>query len=233
MYCGKCGAKLPENASFCGACGAQNGAPSLPDTQAFGSRIALGPDGVYRWVYEMSLFKNLTFYFLIWKIFFFIILGIFAFVTIVDAISRGAENLVANLPFFGYFIIGMTVVTALGYLIYAAIMGGKYTVEFEMDENGVIHRQTDSQAKKAKAIGTAAAIGGIASGRLSTVGAGIGAQRTSMYSAFSKVRKVKAYPKKGLIKVNAPFRYNQVYTAKEDFAFVHGYIVSHCPNLKH
>ena len=73
---------------------------------------------------------------------------------------------------------------------------------------------------------------GAASGRIGTVGAGMNAQRTEMYSDFSKVRKVKAYPRRDLIKVNERFGHNQVYAAKEDFVFVKDYIVSHCLNIK-
>ena len=43
-----------------------------------------------------------------------------------------------------------TVLSALGYLLYAAIMGGSYIAEFEMDEKGVTHKQIASQTKNAK-----------------------------------------------------------------------------------
>ena len=81
--------------------------------------ITLCPDGKYRWRYDVPLFKNLTFYFLVWKILFFIILGIFVFTMLADIINYGfeAEMLLNNLKFIGYFVIGMTVVSALGDLI--------------------------------------------------------------------------------------------------------------------
>ena len=69
-------------------------------------------------------------------------------------------------------------------------------------------------------------------GRTGTVGVGLNAQRTEMYTEFAKVRKVKAYPRRHLIKVNERLEHNQVFAAKEDFAFVKDYIVSHCPNIK-
>ena len=53
-----------------------------------------------------------------------------------------------------------------------------------------------------------------------------------MYSEFDKVRKVKSYPRRGLIKVNERFSHNQVYVFSEDFDFVNDYIISHCKNLK-
>ena len=196
------------------------------------ARVTLCGDGKYRWTYEMSLFKNPTVFLLVWKILFFIFLGVFAVVNVSDYIRWGAEKVLENLPILGYILLGMTAVAGLGYLLYAAIMGGKYIVEFEMDENGVNHKQTESQAKKAKKLARATMLAGAASGRVGAIGAGIAAQRTEMYSEFSKVRKIKAYPRRHLIKVNALLEHNQVYAPNEDFAFVHDYVVSHCLNIK-
>ena len=204
----------------------------MEENKTYQNKVTLCDDGKYRWVYEVNLFKNPMFFFLVWKIFFFIFLGIFAVVNIADLINWGAEKAVQNLPFLGYFLIGMTFVVGLGYLIYAGIMGGKYTVEFEMDERGFVHRQTASQAKKAKAIGRATMIAGAASGRVSTIGAGVSAQRTEMYTEFSKVKKVKSDTRRHVIKVKETLEHNQLYAPKEDFAFVLDYVVSHCPNLK-
>lgn len=198
------------------------------------NRVRLFEDGKYRWVYEMSLFKNPTIFVLILKIFFFIFLGIFALMTIIGAGDGDFwwDGFLGNLKIFGIIFGGMIVLTGISYLIYAAIMGGKYIVEFEMDENGINHKQIEKQAKKARGIGVATAVIGAAAGRPGTVGAGLAATRTEMYSEFAKVRKVKAYPRRGLLKVNNVLNHNQVYAQPEDFEFVRGFIVSHCPNLK-
>ncbi len=203
--------------------------------ETLSTRVERCEDGKYRWTYEMSLFKNLTFFFLVWKIFFFIIIGVFAFMMIIDAFEWPAElgvRILETLKIFCWFLIGMTVIVIISYLIYAAVMGGSYIVEFEMDEKGIRHRQIASQAKKAKKIAAATVIAGIAAGRVSTVAAGLNSSRTEMYSDFSRVRKVIACPRRNTIKVNAPFSHNQVYALKDDFDFVKDYIVSHCPNLK-
>ena len=209
--------------------------PCFSMDDELGSRVAKCLDGKYRWVYEMSLFKNPTIFLLIWKIFFFILLGICAFVVIIDAVEWGgfkAERLLNTLMIFGIFLLGMTVLVGVSYLIYAAIMGGKYIVEFEMDERGINHKQILSQAKKAKNIGRAVTTIGLATGSYRTAVAGMNAQRTEMYSEFTRTRKVKAYPRRNLIKVNSLLYHNQVYAQKEDFEFVKNYIVSHCPNIK-
>ena len=188
-------------------------------------------DGKYRWTYEMGLFRNPTIFILVWKIFFFIILGIFAFMVIVDVIDWGGfdgERFLGTLKIMGWILLGMTALVGVSYLVYAAVMGGKYIVEFEMDERGINHRQIPAQAQKAKKIGQAAMAVGLATGKMSTMSAGMSAQRTEMYSEFARVRKVKAYPRRNLIKVNEGPFHNQVYVGKEHFAFVESFIRSHC-----
>lgn len=196
--------------------------------------ITLCKDGKYRWIYELHLFKTPIIFMLVWKILFFIFLVIFAFVFIADFVSWGftAERIKESLRFSGFFLLGMTVVTALGYSVYAALMGGKYCVMFEMDEKGINHKQIPAQAKKAKKIAGATALAGAASGRLTTVGAGINSARTEMYSDFSRVRKVKAFPALNLIKVNGRLSRNQIYASKEDFEFVKKYIKERCMNIQ-
>ena len=206
----------------------------MKDNKTLNTRVTLCGDGKYRWTYEMSLFKNPTVFLLIWKIFFFIVLGIFAFLVLIGSGDSGFwwDGFSDTAKVFGFILIGMTTLVALGYLLYAAIMGGKYTVEFEMDEKGVNHKQTASQARKAKKLGQATMIAGASSGSRTAVGAGMNARRTEMYTEFAKVRKIKAYPRRDLIKVNERLEHNQVYAAKEDFEFVKNYVVSHCGNVK-
>ena len=196
------------------------------------ARVKRGEDGKYRWTYELSLYKDPTVIVLVWKIFFFIILSVSALVFIVDAAERGAKEALGNLPVFGYVLCGMTALILVGYLFYAVIMGGKYTVEFEMDEKGVLHRQVASQAKKAQKIGGAAMTVGILAGNYGAAASGAASQRTEMYSEFSRTRKVKTRRLFSEIKVVSGLEHNRIYAAKEDLGFVADYIIAHCPNLK-
>ena len=203
----------------------------IPNGQRVTPNITLCNDGKYRWVYEMSLFKNPTVFLLVWKIFFFIFIGIFGFMAILDIFegNMDGERILFDLKFMGIVVLLMTAVIGLSMLIYAAIMGGKYVVLFEMDERGINHKQEPGQAKKARKLGAATAVIGAAEGNLTTVGAGINSTRTEMYSDFSVTRKVKAYPRRDLIKVNSLFNHNQVYATKEDFGFVYNYIIKRVP----
>ncbi len=180
----------------------------------------------------MSLYSNPAIFLLIWKIFFFIILGLFAFLMILNLISEGPEGAFGILKIFLYFVIGMTVLTGVSYLIYAAIMGGKYCVMFEMDDNGINHKQMPKQAEKAELLSALTMMAGAASGSLSTVGLGMASAETEMYSEFVNVRELKAFPRSNLIKVNGRLQHNQVYADAEDFDFVYGFLSERCPNAR-
>ena len=191
--------------------------------------ITLGEDGVYRWVYEMNLYRNPTILFLTWKIFGYICFGFWLLVMFFtydddfwwDGFLRSAELVLIISALF-------MVLCLLGYLVYALIVGGKYCAMFEMDENGVNHIQMPSQIKKAELIGLLTTLAGLAAGRPGVVGTGLlTAARTRMYSSFGAVKSVEAFPGRNLIKVNELLFKNQVYAEKEDYDFVLGFIRAH------
>lgn len=258
MFCQECGTQLDDNAKFCVNCGKPvSGKPenvssipkvdqsviqepinlekkqmnmnlntnSIIEGKKISNNIFLCKDGKYRWVYEMSLLSNPTIFWLIWKIFFFIILGIM----ILLAITSSFDSFFDMLKCFVYSIGGMTVLIGAGYLLYAIIMGGKYIVMFEMDKEGVNHKQLPKQAKKADVLSLLTTMLGVASGNLTVAGIGLNSAVTEMYSEFAVVSEVKAYPKTNVIKVNGLLEHNQVYADKEDFDFVLNFIKDHVP----
>ena len=253
MFCAKCGAELSDNMRFCPKCGAEktdtkdtmppdeqnkeqdnNISPEemMKNGQKVTENIVLCEDGKYRWVYKMGLFTNPSIFFLVWKIFFFIMLGIFVFIAFLELIEGDLDGgtLLGTLTAFLIGTAGMTALTATGYLVYAHIMGGKYIVMFEMDDDGVNHKQVPEQAKKARAIGELTSIAGAAAGNATVAGIGQTSQRTEMYSDFAYVKKVRSYPATHTVKLDEPFCHNQVYAAKEDFEFVKQYIYQRCVN---
>ncbi len=190
-------------------------------------------DGKYRWTFSVNLFRDLHIAFLVWKIFFFIFLAVFAFVFLLD-LTGGSLDARRVSDFFrvcAYVFAGMTVLVILGYLIYALNMGGEYIVEFTMDEKGIDHRQTAAQAKKARKLGALTASVGAASGSFGAAGAGRSAQKTELYTEFERVRKIKAYPRRHLIRLSAGLEHNEVYVDDEHFFFVLDYIRTRCENL--
>ncbi|MBP5230311.1 MAG: zinc ribbon domain-containing protein [Clostridia bacterium] len=246
MFCTHCGKEIPEGDRFCRYCGARvDAAQSAEDTRKeqpvreergpegiVGKKISQNiffcPDGKYRWMYEVNLFRNPTVMILLLKVFAPVMLGIFLFALLADACNGDldGEAFLGALKVFGICSAVMAALIAIGYVVYALIMGGKYIVIFEMDENGILHRQLPKQAKKAEAIGLLTAMVGLATGKISTVAVGLNSTRTEMYSEFSKVRKIKPGRRSNVIKVNGLLEHNQVYASREDFDFVLQYIES-------
>lgn len=197
--------------------------------------VLLCADGKYRWIYPFNMWKNPTILFLIYKIFFWIFVGIWAFMTILNICDNGWkwdkiwDNTWPILILMGVF----SVIILLGYAIVAAMYGGKYTILFTMDEYGVNHEQIPEQAKKAQKLGAITAVAGVATGKPAMIGLGINsAARTSMYSNFASVRSVKRGRWGNVIKIREILSNNQVYVRDEDFDFVYNYIKEHCPRVK-
>lgn len=251
-FCTNCGAQLQDNAKFCGNCGtpvqqsaeqpttirqqqpvgpppvqqAPQPQPQQASPQQPGKSVTLCPDGKYRWTYEVNMFRNTAILETVLKIFGGIILGMW----LLDLIFSGFEDVWAVTKVMFFIFLGLIVLSLLGYLVVAAMYGGKYCVLFEMDNEGVSHAQLPKQFKKAQVMGFIAAL---ASGNPTTAGAGIlAASRNSLYTAFGKVRTIKPLPGQHLIKVNAPLSKNQVYVEDQDFQFVLDFIRSHCPKAQ-
>ncbi len=244
---------MPDEAMFCPNCGSAVGQRqpqssynqppytesqfaqlqnTPPDVRMVTPNIGLGPDGKYRWIYEMSLFRNPSVFLLVWKIFFFICIGIFVMMTIINAAEGNLDGKTAlnMLGILGIVLGIMTALVVISFLIYAAIMGGKYSAMFEMDENGIHHRQLPKQAKKAMGIAAAAIIIGMLSNSTSTMAGGIAAANSEMYTSFAKTKKVRFYPKRDTIKIRHTLMHNQIYAKPEDFDFVRNYILKRVPD---
>ncbi|MBR5068903.1 MAG: hypothetical protein IKX25_05835 [Bacteroidales bacterium] len=197
-------------------------------------KIELCADGKYRWAYEYDMLRNPSILFTVLKIFAFLVLGLGLLMLILGLYD--GNGFLETLVFAGKMVLvigGIFLFLAIvSYLLLALIFNRKYMVLFEMDENGILHRQMQKQVKKAQVLAFITAMVGLMAKRPSTVGAGLlSATKTSSYSTFSSVRSVKAYRRRHLIKVNEPLNYNQIYV-DEDFDFVYNFILSHCPKVK-
>ena len=250
-YCSNCGAQLPDDARFCSNCGStvapdttsstmatpQQQPPSspTPDDDQLKQGVQLCPDGKYRWIYELNMWTNPSVLFVVYKIFGWIFLGIYAFAFILRITDGG--NFFDGLWDFTWpwlvFAAFFALLIYLAYALVALINGGKYMVLFEMDNEGVTHTQMKSQFKKSQAIAWLTAMVGAFAGKGTVAGAGIlSATRSSMSSTFADVRSVQPYKSRNLIKVNELLFKNQVYVSKEDFDFVYDYIRARCPKAQ-
>ena len=208
---------------------------TMGKTEDATTRVQLCNDGKYRWVHEVSLYKNPVILILLLKIFFWVCVGIWAF----SILLRGCDSIDSkdfldmawgDTKMFMIITAGFMVLCLISYYIYALIMGGKYCVLFEMNEKGVLHKQMPKQAKKAELIGAITALAGVMSRNITTTAVGLNAAgRTEMYSTFASVKTVESLPKRNTIKVNETLNHNQVYVSAADHDFVLRYILDHVP----
>ena len=196
--------------------------------------ITMCNDGKYRWVYELDMYTTTAIIKEVWRVLLISLVIVLALMLIFSTIEG---DLMEGLRFigemaailFGIFL----VLSVVGYLVFAFIIGGKYCALFEMNEEGINNVAQEKHVKKAELIGLITALAGIAGGRPGVVGIGIlGATRTSMYTSFDEVKELEILPKEHLIRLNETLSRNQVYADDEDFTFVTSYIKARCRNAK-
>lgn len=201
--------------------------------EEIGRRPTLCSDGKYRWTYEVNLFKNPTVLFDVYKM-----LGITVGITallmlLIVACADGFSLKALHFSWQVMLLMGaiFMVLGALGYVVYALMVGRKYIVQFTMDEEHLEHRQLSQQAERGKKLGLIGAmLGGMAGGRGAANASMMAALRgNTMTSTFSNVRKVVPRRWMHTIKVNEPFGKNRVFVADEDFDFVLQFLRDHCP----
>ena len=249
MFCPKCGTQLPDDAVFCGACGtkikdaaapaavsSEKPEPAVEERQTLSEgrkvtdNIILGTDGKYHWYYEFKLMKNPSIIKVLWKIFFWIFVVMWALLTLLDVFDGHfkMEDFLNLSKTFLLILAGVELLVALSYFVYALIAGWKYCVMFEMDEDGVTHIQMPSQFKKSQVASAILVFMGAAAGKPGVMGTGILAgAKSSMASRWSSVKSIEISRKHQLIKVNERLNKNQVYALPEDFEFVESFIKSH------
>ena len=195
----------------------------------------LCPDGKYRLVYDVPMLKNPS---ILMEVYW--VLGVsFGIVWLFVLLMGGCENHFRPAALWDItrgFLILMAVVFVLGWVAYFFVSwyyGWKYSILFIMDEQEVVHKQLPGTEGKARAIGKLTALAGAGGGKIGMAGMGIlVANRTSMSTSYSSVRRIIACRRRHLIKVRERFSRNMVFVADEDFNFVYQYLCDHCPNAR-
>ncbi|MCR5092444.1 MAG: zinc-ribbon domain-containing protein [Lachnospiraceae bacterium] len=233
-FCENCGAALNDNAKFCTSCGREFSIDTDPGqgVRNVTENIVQGPDGVYHWAYDLSLWKNPTILFTIWKVFgitFAIMVVIFFFIQVAD----GELDLTALGIEIGVVLAIFVPLTLISYAIYALCNGGKYCVLFEMNEKKIAHIQAPKQFKKARKAALLEFVLGAASGNPTLMGqsAVVGNTQASV-STYTSVTRMKIKKNRNTIHLSQGLFKNQIYAEDADFDFVESFIRSHCEKAR-
>ena len=193
--------------------------------------VVLCADGKYRWVYEMKLLKDFWVLGTILKIFGGII-GAGAVIFLIVELF-GNHDYLGVLKMVGIMSAILLGLSVIGYLVYAAIMGGTYCVVYTMDDKGILQEQQMKQARKSELLADILTLAGALTGNMTATGTGLSsARRTSMHSVFEGTKKVTGIWKKGLTKLDSLFSHDRIYCERDDFEFVWDYIRSRCIGAK-
>ena len=112
-------------------------------------------------------------------------------------------------------------------------MGGTYNVIFEMDEKGIKHTQEDKQIRKTKTLSIITVLLGLFRKNTTVVGIGLNSSsKTSIYTSFKKISKIKYNPKRNTIILNATGGQNQIYASSDDLKFIYEYILKYSNKKK-
>ena len=189
-------------------------------------------DGPFYWTYSQSLWSNPTILYTVLKVMLIavlIIMLIFGGVGLTDDSFELSEILITGAGL----AVGMTVLSLIGYAVFAAISGGKYNMLFIMDEDCIMHTVMPKEATQGNRINDVTAIVGVLTGNPTLAGMGMANYgRNSMTSSFSEVKSIVQDRAHDLIKVRTGFEHNQIYASPAQYDFVLSYIASHCPGVR-
>jgi hypothetical protein len=243
MYCQFCKTELAANGKTCEHCGRQVGT-DLPGGEMMeetdsAQQVSLGvtkdSNGVFRWAYEMNMWKNPTLVIAAWKVMFLAALfpALLMFIlTLVDG-----DGIVAALDVFirvlGLVFAVVTGLLLLAYPLVALINGGRYCVVFEMDDYRVKHIQMQKQFKKSQVLSMLVVLAGALAKSPQAAGAGLLAgSKQSLISSFDQVKTIVVQEKRNVIYINENLTRNQVYADSADFAFIRDHIISRCKKAR-
>ena len=250
MFCTNCGNQINNNARFCPFCGVEaNGASPQPmdappksEVQAPAAQgtpdCALPPgvertdDGILFWTYSQSLWSNPTILYTVLKVMLIVVLLVTLFIgglAIMDGSFDPGEILIIG----GGLAAGFSVLSLIGYAVYAAISGGQYNMLFFMNDDVVVHMAMPKEAKRGDRINDIAVLVGVLTGNPTLTGMGMANYgRNTLESNFADVKSIVQDRSHDLIKVRAGFEFNQIYASPAQYDFVLSHIASRCPGVR-
>ncbi len=229
--CPNCGNEVREDFIYCPSCGAALEGEPTPE-QMGGRNLFRSEKGKYSWIYEMPMGRAFFLLAEVWKVLGIAAAAVAVITSLIGLVSgSGLEGILHSVGM-AALVLGILLVLSIpAYYVVTKANNGMYTVLFEMDDDGVDHTQIKTD--KAKALDILITAVGAYHRNPTTAGAGLlSAGGGSLYSRFSRVKKLVADKKNHLIRVNGALIRNMVYADDENFDFIYDFIASRCPGAK-
>jgi len=235
-FCTQCGGPLVEGASFCPACGAPVSADPEPvsESPAEESNLIELPNGIvtngagtYMWTYEQNMWQHTELLGTIFKIFGGIFAALFLFTVLVLR-----DDFLTNLLVFGGIFAVIAVISVIAWAIVCALHHGRQHLIFTMTETSITYDTLPESAKVAEGISTVGLVVGAATGNYALMGSSIAAGSGAFTNEYRTVKKIKAVPRRDLIRVHSTFEKNAIYCSPAQYEFVWEHLTSHCPGAK-
>ena len=200
------------------------------DESMYPKRVTLGEDQVYRWSYDMDMYRNHYLRNVLLKVFGAICLVSWAFLLLLFAKdSRLSLSVVfITLLIFG----GFMLLVLAGYYLAAVIMRGQYHLRFEMNDEAVLLVRKESTERMMQNMALITMMAGRAAGkpvRGLASGAAIQTGAASGLTFFREVRSMKERPRYDAFNLRSLTGGNQIWVGPEDYAFVRDYVRSRIP----
>ena len=189
----------------------------------FPSRVTLCGDGVYRWSYDMDMYRNPYLRSILLKV-----MGVLCavmYVFLLALIAGGGRELtprtmlLAALPFSG-----LLLLTLLIYYICAAVMHGTYHLRFEMDEDAVRLVRKASTQRMMNVMADVTTMANMRAGHQLQTAAGSGC------TLFQSVRAMTERPEHDAINLRELMGANQLWIPRADYEFVRDFIAQRIPD---
>lgn len=198
------------------------------------TRVSRDEQGIYRWVYVLPMFKNLSILWTVLKAMGIIVLGIMlVMVYLFVSHGGGADDfwLIIGIPALCCSI--ALVIALLSYLFVAWYYGGKYVAIYRMDNHSLAQYQPKDQAQKAGLIGAVSSVTGAVTGNVGLMAVGL-TQGGSLVveSKFEKIRSLKILPELSEIRIHSFFTWYTIYVNPADFNVVADYMANRCVNAR-
>ena len=211
------------------------------------SEVTLYDDSVYRWRYDMDMWRNRYLLRLVLKVIT-LALGIPLLFVLAMALRQAFPYLREGRPWedlrlflrddliavavVGGLLVGCVLLTLIIYVLCALVMGGTCRLRFKMDDAAVTLVRNPGTMEAINALGTIAAIAGMAAGRPGEAlraGGTLAVANSTGTSRFESTRRVKLFPDSDVIDLREWFGMNQIFVNPGDYAFVRDYILARVP----